>query len=200
MRARGVQTVEGDEFAELVKAARDGDKEAFAELVRKTYVDTYGLAYRVTGDEDDACDVVQEAYLRAFRSIRRFRGDAAFSTWMYRIVANCASTYVSRRGRNRHLQLQDDAAVPDTHPESDPETMADSAMERDRVSAAVQALPARLRAVVVLRDVYDLPHEAIAAELGISETAAKVRLHRARKKLRERLLPPREDEERARAV
>jgi RNA polymerase sigma-70 factor (ECF subfamily) len=64
-------------------------------------------------------------------------------------------------------------------------------LERDRVSDAVAALPPRLRAVVVLRDIYDLPHEAIAAELGISEAAAKVRLHRARKKLRERLFPMR---------
>ena len=70
---------------------------------------------------------------------------------------------------------------------------------RDRMTAALAELPPRLRAVVVLRDVYDLPHEAIAAELGISQEAAKVRLHRARRKLRERLFPM-PGEERARAV
>ena len=80
---------------------------------------------------------------------------------------------------------------------------AEASLERNRVSAAVANLPPRLRAVVVLRDIYDLPHEAIAAELGISEAAAKVRLHRARKKLRERLFPMRGEhqlEEDARAV
>ena len=71
---------------------------------------------------------------------------------------------------------------------------------RDRLQASLRRLPPRLRSVVVLRDVYDLPHEAIAAELGISESAAKVRLHRARKRLREDLFPLAGDEDRARAV
>lgn len=197
--AHGVQLPEG-ELDRLVAEARDGDREAFERLVKTTYEDTFGLAYRLTGNEDDACDVVQDAYMRAFKAIRRFRGEAAFSTWLYRITANCASTYLSRRGRTRHLELDEDAPVADLRSEVDPETMASAALERDRVSVAVRSLPPRLRAVVVLRDVYDLPHEAIAAELGISETAAKVRLHRARRKLKEQLFPGREEEERARAV
>ncbi len=200
---QGVQQVRqmtGREPAELAALATEGDLSAFDELVRSTYSDTYGLAYRLTGNEEDARDVVQEAYLRAFKSIRRFRGDSAFSTWMYRITANCASTYLSRRGRARHVELDDDVPLADARPEGNPEAMAGASLERERVSRAVQSLPPRLRAVVVLRDVYDLPHEAIAAELGISETAAKVRLHRARRKLRERLLPMKDDEEHARAV
>ena len=68
------------DVAELVAAAKHGDREAFDELVRVTYADTYTLAYRLTGNEEDARDVVQEAYLRAFRGLRRFRGDAQFST------------------------------------------------------------------------------------------------------------------------
>ncbi|HZT66540.1 MAG TPA: RNA polymerase sigma factor [Acidimicrobiales bacterium] len=173
----------------LVDAARAGDRSAFEELVRATYADTYALAFRMTGDEEDASDVLQEAYLRAYRGLRRFRGDAAFSTWLYRITANCASTHVTRRGRTRTSVLSPDAVVPDDRPEHDPEARASVNSDRARVAAAVADLPPRLRAVVVLRDVYDLPHEAIAAELGISETAAKVRLHRARKRLRERLFP-----------
>jgi RNA polymerase sigma-70 factor, ECF subfamily len=177
----------------LVAAARAGDRAAFEELVRATYADTYALAFRMTGDEEDARDVLQEAYLRAYRGLRRFRGDAAFSTWLYRITANCASTHVTRRGRTRTAELEPDAAVPDDRPEHDPEARASVTEETARVAAAVAELPPRLRAVVVLRDIYDLPHEAIAAELGISETAAKVRLHRARKRLRERLFPHRHD-------
>jgi RNA polymerase sigma-70 factor (ECF subfamily) len=187
------------DVGELVAAARDGDQRAFEELVRVTYADTYTLAYRLTGDEEDARDVVQESYLRAYRGLKRFRGDAQFSTWLYRITANCASTQLGRRARHRHDELDDDAAIADLHLDADPQASADVSALRDRLQDALRELPPKLRTVVLLRDVYDLPHEAIAAELGISETAAKVRLHRARRKLRERLFPLR-GEEAARAV
>jgi RNA polymerase sigma-70 factor, ECF subfamily len=186
------------EEARLVAAAKAGDSDAFAELVRATEADIYTLAYRLTGNAEDARDVAQEAYLRAFRSLKKFRGDARFSTWMYRITANCASTQLTRRSKGRHEELSDDDTMVDERPESDPETMAEAGAMRDRVTEALGELPPILRAVVVLRDVYDLPHEAIASELGITESAAKVRLHRARRKLRERLFPT--GEEKARAV
>ncbi|HET6953018.1 MAG TPA: RNA polymerase sigma factor [Acidimicrobiales bacterium] len=185
------------EVAELVAAAKDGDREAFDELVRVTHADTYTLAYRLTGNEEDARDVVQEAYLRAFRGLRRFRGDAQFSTWMYRITANCAATHLGRRNRHRHDELDDSAPLVDPRPDHDPQLWADANDMRGRLRAALETLPPRLRSVVVLRDVYDLPHEAIAAELGISESAAKVRLHRARNKLRDQLFGRREGETRA---
>lgn len=187
--ASGSDPIEHALTAHLVERARMGDQAAFDELVRATYADTYTLAYRLTGDEEDARDVVQETYLRAFRGIERFRGDAQFSTWLYRITANCASTYLGRRAKHRHDELADDAPLPDERPEIDPGQRAENEALRGRLRAAIDRLPARLRAVVVLRDVYDLPHEAIAGELGISETAAKVRLHRARRQLREDLYP-----------
>jgi RNA polymerase sigma-70 factor, ECF subfamily len=173
----------------LVDRARSGDRTAFDDLVRLTYTDTYTLAFRLTGDEEDARDVVQETYMRAFRGLGRFRGDAQFTTWLYRITANCANTHLGRRIRHRHDELTDDDPLVDERPEVDPEHRAENELLRSRLREALQDLPPRLRAVVVLRDVYDLPHEAIAAELGISESAAKVRLHRARRKLREALYP-----------
>ena len=182
-----------------MSAAKAGDSDAFAELVKDTQAEVYTLAFRLTGNEDDARDVAQEAYLRAFRALKRFRGDARFSTWMYRITANCASTHLSRRSKGRHDELSEDDTVLDDRPESDPEGMAEAGALRDRVTAALADLPPILRAVVVLRDVYDLPPDAIASELGITESAAKVRLHRARRKLRERLFPM-PGEEKARAV
>lgn len=188
-----------DDLADLVAAARGGDRAAFDALVRATSTATYTLAYRLTGNEEDARDVVQDTYLRAFRSIRRFRGDAQFTTWLYRITANCAATYTGRRARHRHEELPEDAAVVDLHPDRDPQIRADRAAAATDLQAALALLPAKLRAVIVLRDIYDLPHEAIAAELGISESAAKVRLHRARRRLREELYPL-PDEERAHAV
>ena len=175
--------------AELLAAAQAGDAGAREALVKATYADAYTLAFRLTGNEEDARDVVQEADLRAFRGLRKFRGDARFSTWMHRITANCASTYLTRRTKARHEELTDDTPVVDERPENDPQGSAETGDLRDQVNLALAELPPRLRAVVVLRDVYDLPHDAIAAELGITEAAAKVRLHRARRKLRERLFP-----------
>jgi RNA polymerase sigma-70 factor (ECF subfamily) len=180
---------------EVVAAARSGDQHAFEELVRATHAEAYTLAYRLVGNEEDARDVVQETYLRAFRGLKNFRGDAQFTTWLYRITANCANTYLTRRVRHRHDELAEDARVPDLDPGNDPVARADASALRDRLNDALRELPPRLRAVVVLRDVYDLSHEDIAAELGISETAAKVRLHRARRRLRELVFPLRGEED-----
>ena len=171
----------------MVDCARGGDRVALDELVRVTYADTYTLAFRLTGHEDDARDVVQEAYLRAYRGLRRFRGDSQFTTWLYRITANCSANLLAKRARTRTESLPDDAPLIDLHPDHDPEERAAGEAERARVAEALAVLPARLRQVIVLRDIYDLPHGAIAKELGISEAAAKVRLHRARRRLKELL-------------
>ena len=176
-------------MASLVERARSGDREAFDRLVRITHSDSYALALRLTGSTEDARDVVQEAYLRAYRSVGRFRGDALFSTWLYRIVANCAATHNGRRRLHRHDDLGAHDDVIDTRPDYDPTLLGDVAALRVNLDAAIRDLPARLRSVVVLRDMYDMPHEAVAKELGISVTAAKVRLHRARRRLREQVLP-----------
>ena len=178
-----------DDLSELVAAASEGDAQAFEALVEATHRDTYTLALRLTGNEEDARDVTQEAYLRAYRGLSKFRGESQFSTWMYRVTANCAATYLGRRGRHRHEELPDASELIDLRTDFDPELRADASDLRSRVMVALDALPPKLRAVVVLRDVYELSHEAIAAELGISGTAAKVRLHRARHKLRSELFP-----------
>src|SRR6266851_1887785 len=107
------------ERLEMVRAASSGDRAAFGQLVEATYSEAYTLAYRLMGNEDDARDVVQDAYLRAYKGIGRFRGDASFSTWLYRIVANCASTQLTRRGRARHEEL-DDTGLADERPEINP--------------------------------------------------------------------------------
>ena len=167
-----------------MEAARRGERDAFNELVRSTYRDIYALAYRLTGNRDDAADVVQDAYVRAYRAIRRFRGDSSFSTWMYRITSNCASTHLSRRSRQRTEELSDDVPIADLRPEQDPSLRAEAAVLRHHIDRAIRALPDRLRQVVVLRDLHDLSHSEIAAELGITTSAAKVRLHRARQRLR----------------
>ena len=186
------------DLAELVAAAREGDRGAFDEIVRRTYVDTYTLAVRLTATEEDARDVVQDAYLRAWKGIRRFRGDAQFSTWMYRITANTAATVSGKRRRQRTVHLDEVADPVETEVAMHPELATENTELMGRLSAALDELPPRLRVLVVLKDVYGLSHEDIAEELGISVTAAKVRLHRGRKRMRDLLYE--EDESHADAV
>lgn len=188
------------EIDRLVGAARDGDRAAFDELVRATYAQTYTLAYRLTGDPEDASDVVQEVYLRAYRGLRRYRADSQFTTWLYRITANCAATHHQRNRRHVHDAMPDESALVESRREADPHHRAEQRELRDRLEDAVAALPARLRAVVVLRDIYGMTHESIAAELGISESAAKVRLHRARRRLKDDLADRADRQGRAHAV
>ena len=189
-----IGTAESDD---LVTRAKSGERQAFDELVRRTHADAFGLALRLTGNEQDARDVVQDAYLRAYKGLNRFRGDARFSTWLYRIVANCASTHTTKKRRVRHDELPDEALLAETSPDNDPALRADFVALRDELENAIQNLPQRLRTVVVLRDGYGLSHEAIAAELGISVSATKVRLHRARRRLREQLFPDHEERQHA---
>jgi RNA polymerase sigma-70 factor (ECF subfamily) len=176
-----------DELAELVDAAREGDRAPFDELVRRTYVDTYTLALRLTSHEEDARDVVQDAYLRAWKGLQRFRGDSQFSTWLYRITANAAFTHVQKRRRHRSAPLDEIEEPIELRPEASPELVAEARAGLDEVAEALKQLPDRLRQIVVLKDVYELSHEAIAHEAGISVAAAKVRLHRGRKRLRDLL-------------
>ena len=176
------------ELDRLVLAARDGDRSAFDELVRRTYVDTYTLAMRLTAHEEDARDVVQETYLRAWKGLDGFRGDAQFSTWLYRITANTAYTTVRRRRRHRADALDAMVEEPvETRIEAQPEDAAEQSALLAELSVAVEQLPPKLRVLVVLKDVYGLSHEEIADELGISVAAAKVRLHRGRRRLRDLL-------------
>ena len=186
------------DLAELVVAAQQGDDGAFEALVRATHAETYTLAYRLTGDDEDARDVTQDTYLRAYRALDRFRGDARFQTWLYRITANSASNLLGQRARHRHDELTEEAPVADDRIHIDPVARAEGDALRHHLTEALRRLPTGLRQVVVLRDVYDLPHDAIAQELGISVTAAKVRLHRARRRLREDLYAePQEGQARA---
>src|SRR5438874_10852321 len=124
--------------AALVAAAKAGDSRAFEELVRATYADVYTLAHRLTGNEEDARDVVQEAYLRAFKGLKRFRGESRFSTWMYRITANCAATAMGKRARARHDELDEETPLADVRPEHDPEAAADAELLRVRLNAALE--------------------------------------------------------------
>jgi RNA polymerase sigma-70 factor (ECF subfamily) len=166
---------------ELLAACRRGDARALEELVRLTHRRVYGLAVRLVGDRYEAEDVAQEAYLRMFRGLAGFREEARFETWMHRIVTNAAINQLRRRGRFGELLEDEELEVPA------PDRSQELAVSRDELERVLAALPSGQRAVVVLKDVYGLSCREIGDELGIEEGAVKVRLHRARKRLREAL-------------
>ncbi|HET9093217.1 MAG TPA: RNA polymerase sigma factor [Acidimicrobiales bacterium] len=191
------ERLRGAELDALAARAREGDRDAFEHLVVATTASCYQLAYRLVGNEHDARDVVQETYLRAYRGLKRFRGEAAVTTWLHRITVNTAARLLERRSRSATATLDENVEVVEMRPDRLPESAASAADDRSRLVAALGELPDGLRLVVVLRDVYDLPHRDIARELGISQSAAKVRLHRARRLLRERIFPARRAQEQA---
>lgn len=176
---------------ELCRAAASGDRRAFDELVRRSLSSSYALATRLVGP-DDAADVVQDAYIRAWRSIKKFRGDSAFRTWMYRIVANTALTHRSRKKRFRLVSLED-VSEPFRQHASAHETGSSLA---EHLTAAVERLPDGLRAAIILHDVYEFTSEEIAQSLEISTGAVRVRLHRGRALLRQYVEEVRTDDER----
>ena len=161
--------VKGDD-EELVRLAREGDRTAFSALVVRHQHEVFTLALRLVGDRELAADVAQESFVRGWRALPKFRGDARFSTWIYRITVNTASSLRSRAARRRTERLDDLLYEP-----------AAEGISPERAG--------EIRAVVVLKDIYGWTHPEIGEHLAITVTASKVRLHRGRKRLREELWP-----------
>jgi RNA polymerase sigma-70 factor (ECF subfamily) len=180
------ERVERVQTQDLVERATDGDREAFGELVRIHQHEVYTLAVRLIRDRDQASDVAQDAFVRAWRAMPKFRGDAKFSTWMYRITVNTAWTHRSRESKVRLDSLESLSDDP-VSTSLDPERAAESVSAGPQIKQALMDLTESVRTVVVLKDVYDWSHSEIAEHLDISVTAAKVRLHRGRKDLRSTL-------------
>jgi RNA polymerase sigma-70 factor (ECF subfamily) len=164
---------------ELLERSRRGEPEAFAELVERTHRQVFTLAYRLVGDRHEAEDVTQEAYLRVHRSLRTFRGESSFRTWLYRIVANTGLSHLRRRGRFGDLADDPDLVVRRSEPAPEGDVV-----DRDELRRALAELPDAQRVVVVMKDAYGFSCREIAEEMAISEGAVKVRLHRARKRLK----------------
>ncbi len=178
--------------AALVERIRSGDRYAFNLLVWKWEKPIYNMALRVLGSEEDAAEICQEVFIKAYMHIHEFRGDARFSTWLYRIAINCCHNHLRQRRRQRRLQARvpdfkgadlDAAVVPDA------ETVVHQAQLVDRIHRALQALPEDQRLVVELRVMHELSVEEVAHVMGIPEGTVKSRLYYAVKRLRELLRP-----------
>ena len=175
-----------EEGRELLERAQNGDEGAFSELVRIHQSEVFTLALRLLGNYELAADATQETFIRAWRALPKFRGDAALSTWLHRITVNTSWTLGRRALRHSAADIDEVAPIgDDTQPS--PEAVAENAELQARLRNAVTDLPDAHRAVVVLKDIYGWSHAEVAESLDISVTAAKVRLHRARKRLKESL-------------
>lgn len=163
---------------ELVRAALDDDVAAFEELVRRHRDAAYRVALRICRDRADAEDVTQEAIVRAWRSLDGFRGDARFSTWLYRIVTNLALNRVTRR-RERPT----DAIAEGASSSTDPAARTVDAERFDQAVRALDQLTAEQRACFVLCEIEGLSYEEAAHVLGVGVPAVKGRLFRARQDL-----------------
>ena len=181
--------------ADLVARCRAGDQQAWTELVEATHREVYSLCLRILRDPDDAAEATQDAYLKAWRGLKGFRGEAMFTTWLYRVAANAAISKQRRRARRRQHETGAGDDQLEIAAATDPAHDAELRLELDAVEAALARLPLLYRSAVVLRDVYGFSTEEVAKQLGISETAAKVRVHRGRKKLKVELYPQEQERE-----
>ncbi len=186
MTVEGVGSVE---TGALVAQAQAGDARAFGELMTRHRAEVYAVALRMVADREMAADVTQEAFVRAWRGLPRFRGESRFSTWIHRIAINVSLDHRKRKNRERTTSIDHPSVPEPTDGGLTPERAAESVALRDDLEAALRALPDDARTVVVLKDVHGWSHGEIAEHLGITVTAAKVRLHRARKQLRSMLWP-----------
>ncbi len=172
--------------ADLIERCKLGDQAAWTQLVEQTHRGVYTLCLRILGDPDDAKEATQDAYLKAWRGLKGFRGDSAFETWLYRVASNAAlSKHRGRRRRRAHESGVEDEMLAEMPSPRSVEDEAGAKVEVKALESALATLPEHYRTAVVLRDVYGLGIEEIAQQLDISETAAKVRVHRGRKKLKD---------------
>ncbi len=182
-----------DPDAELVSRWQAGDAQAFEELVRLHEGRVFRLLMRMLGSREEAEDVTQEAFLSLHRHGHRFRREARFSTFVYRVAANAALNRRRSLGRNRarQKQLAEQQAAGSDLPSTprSPEDAAAGSEVQVRVQAALLALPSDLRIAAVMYDIEGLAYGEIARVLGIPEGTVKSRIHRARKALRDRLMP-----------
>jgi len=191
-----IQKKAGEDTSELalVQAAKKGDLEAFSDLVKRYDRNIFRIAQHITHNEDDAQDVVQEAFLKAYQNLDQFQGNSKFYTWLVRIAVNEALMKLRRRRTDRTVSIDEDVETEEgTMPREvadwspNPEQLYGQSELSDILKKTIQGLPPGFRTVFVLRDVEGLSTEETAEMLGLSIPAVKSRLLRARLQLRDRL-------------
>jgi len=176
-----------------IQAAQQGDADAFEALVTRYEKQVYALAFRLCGNAEDATDAAQEAFLAAWQGLPFFRGEASFSTWLYRLTHNACVSLLRRENRHQamagpslddeetHLDLPSSAI-------SSPESEAERAELREDIEKALQAMTPEHREVLILREIHQRSYDEIAEILDLDLGTVKSRINRGRKQLRNFLL------------
>jgi RNA polymerase sigma-70 factor (ECF subfamily) len=176
---------------ELVARCQLGEADAFNELVGRHQDRVYAAVTRFCGNAEDAADVVQRAFINAYRKIAEFKGDAAFSTWIYRIAFNQAISY-RRENRRTSVSIhgkEDDGLIAEPVDERAPGESMESAETQRKVQQALERLEEGDRQIIILKDLQGQSYDEIAAILQVPKGTVRSRLHRARMELKEKLKP-----------
>ncbi len=187
--------MEGSDAA-TVERVRAGDEEAFGLLVARHSRNIFRVAYRMSGNEQDAEDIVQETFIKAFKQIARFESRASFGTWLYRIAINCAHDLMRQRPKGASTAVDSadealwyDATIQPVGGPTDPDRLVFSAEVQQRVHDTLSALTPRERAAFVLRHYEGLSIEEVGETLGLRTSATKHSIFRAVQKMRRALEP-----------
>ena len=178
-----------EQEAAVIRRVTEGDVNAFEDLVAAYEKNVYNLALRMTGNAQDAEDMAQEAFIKAYNSLPNFRGDSQFSVWLYRIVSNVCLDFLRRQNRRpaSSLSVEDEDGeetqmdVPDES--QSPELLLERRLTREAVQRGLQALPEEQRQILLLREIQGLSYEEIGLALDLEAGTVKSRIFRARKKL-----------------
>jgi len=174
---------------EIIQRVIGGDKNAFEGLVLENQKNVYNLALKMTRNEDDALDISQEAFIRAYRQLRNFRGDSKFSVWMYRLTYNLCIDFLRRKSKTDAVSLSfedesgDVAALEIPDLRDLPENVAIRSEMRNNITESINDLPLKHREAIVMREIAGMSYEEIAKTLNINIGTVKSRLARSRLKL-----------------
>lgn len=178
-----------EQEALTVQRVLDGNADEYEKLVLEYQKNVYNLALRMTGDPEDAADMAQEAFIKAYNSLSGYRGDSKFSVWLYRIVSNVCLDFLRAKKRRQTVSLSvtdddgEDTKLDIADESQSPERIFERAMTRDAVRRGLAALTPEYRQILILRELQGMSYEEIAAVLGLESGTVKSRIFRARKKL-----------------
>jgi len=189
-----LEPAEGPTDRELVALAQKQDVEAYNELIQRYHRKIYALVYNMTSNKEDAEDLVQEVFFKAYSALKNFKGDSSFYTWVYRIAVNRTINFVKKRKKRQGFSLDDvdsgmerDPAYVELSSKDSPFRDATISELQEKLNSVLQKLSEKHRAVVVLHDIQGVPHDEIARMLGVSSGTVRSRLFYARQLLQAEL-------------
>ncbi|MFW5988585.1 MAG: RNA polymerase sigma factor [bacterium] len=180
---------------ELIKKCKAGDIEAFEKLIQRYEKKVFTIAYRYMGNKEDADDLAQEALIKVYKSIKKFRGESLFTTWLYQIVANVCRDALRKKARKQETSIDSPIITEEGETKREfgdsslsPEILAEKAETEHYLQTLISQLKVEYKVVIIMREIQGFSYEEIAEELGCSLGTVKSRLNRARKHLRERII------------